>query len=820
MGIQINIIFPNINSIFESSEKKRFIEIFNQKEEESKIKDWLFEKSEANYIECRLQCGTITSSEIIEILKEGYVLTLSSQGKPYKETRKFSKQESQSSIQIENENFTIQKNDSSNFSKIQEDGLGFRTQEVEEEKNKFLIDEINEDKWDNDNQNEKTQPNENIDDQKEKNLKNYPEIQANNNLETKICTEEEKNTKNKIELKHKQYFSVVKDNSKKKDKELQGAKIEEEFIDYIYLFPSEENGDIDTIAINPKILNEEENNMKFLGNLSNYKFFEKDFYIDENDNISFPQWIRDKETFSFSELIVSLFQINMRIKWAIFQISKEKYKLISNKIVKIIYKDIFMSVFYIQHYLSGDISKILSESNIQEQINKVKNDINNLYKEAQLKNEIYEIYYEEFKKIIETEHIFLISLEKEIKEDFGKEKYSKNDIHKKIEQKLFKTLLTFDGWINGRRFINKNIRNSITEYFKPFTSYIKAQIATYDNITKDNIKILEYYDDIVYSFVDKEINNLFNNKNYKFSILKFGSSATGTNIEGSDIDIKIFFENIDIQTILKELIKLTNNQFVISYEIREYQQLITLDFCFEKNMIKDTYKYLQDFKEKPFYYFKDRHSVLRHINVDINYTNNEREIQQLTEKLEKTIEKLKKYPQLVQCIKILKRLIFINFLEKKYYGGISSYSLQSLGIYTIESDIIPYFAEFLGAEEILPLILEKYSNFDFSKYIVSRDSKERTDGKKGNMQIQDPFDENSLFYMGHTPKDILIMNNYISEKDKKQTPTHDFILNKIKNEFKTAFDLFKKEYLDLSSKKDKFNKLDDDCFILKLFNHK
>ena len=363
--------------------------------------------------------------------------------------------------------------------------------------------------------------------------------------------------------------------------------------------------------------------------------------------------------------------------------------------------------------------------------------------------------------------------------------------------------------INGRRFIYQDIRNYILNYFSNFFKYISKHISNYSKITKNNLKELNIYYKQAIEKTKEILNNITKYLNLKpFELLMFGSYENNLNIEGSDIDFILYYDEKLISK--NDLSRILYNSFIENKSIgkctlNEKKSLISILYIYEDNMIKDKYKYLEDIQKKPKYY-EERPSILTTINVDIIYTNDIKEYKRKDE-INKIIKaKLIEYPIAKQNIYLLKRLFHINFLDKHYFGGISSFGLLNLCIHIIENNMIP-FPKLLRSGELAFLFFIKYSKFDFYNKIVAKE------------EVLKEYSSNTItirkFYFSYFKDEEDFESGYTPKRKIFEEYLDGFILDKCIQLFQKSYELIKQEY-----KYFKDNKIKDDgiSFVLKLFH--
>lgn len=631
-------------------------------------------------------------------------------------------------------------------------------------------------------------------------MQDQKENKAQQSHETNICTEKKIIEERNKEYEHEKYFATIEI----LDLETQKDKIDEEkefFSNFIRLFSSGKNKEINIMEINPEFFLKDSN--------TNY-YFEGKYYIKNlNDEyyISFPDWFCKKENFTLKDIIVSLFEMNVILTWY-FKV--ESYHIDIGEISEI-YKENYLTILLFENLcepmkIDNIIEKeILSKEKITEYVEEIRKDIAKLEQENKIKNELSEINKDFERKDKCPEEII-----NELKEEIF-EKLSKAKNENKIKALLDILFLNFYSMMNGERFIRSKIREYIIDYFKPFLKYISKQIFFYSKKTMDNQeKIRSYFTDI-YNLIQERLGVL--GSEYNIKIAKYGSYATNLFIEGSDMDLLIYYKESKVSIFGEELFKLFQNyKNIFRINKIDEKNLITLYFFFEDIIFEDPHNYINNQKNYP--------PINQTISVDITYTSNRDEYYKKNKIVKKILDKLLENPHTIFCYFVLKRILVINNLNKIYFGGLSSYGIQSL-VFQIEDRTLKISTNKTKNGQILFIFFERYSKFDFYKYVVEKDGNKRR--KKSEHQktlknpeyyenmitIDDPIDEDNLIKGGYTPRKFFI--------DKPK----NYICEKIRVLFQKEFEVLKNCYLEFSkkTKKEKISEKKMD-FILELFNEK
>lgn len=639
-----------------------------------------------------------------------------------------------------------------------------------------------------------------IEDEKDKIIQDQTENKTQQSHETNICTEKGIIEESNKEYEYERYFRVLEI----LDFEAQKEQIDEEkefFSNIIRLFSSEKDKEINIMEINLEF---------FLKDFNTNHYFEGKYYIKSLNNefyISFPDWFCKKENFTLKDIIVSLFEMNVILTWY-FKV--ESFPIDIGEISEI-YKENYLTILLFENLcdqIDNIIEKvILSKEKITEFVEEIRKDTAKLEQENKIKNELLEINNFERKDKCPEE------IRNELKEEIF-EKLSKAKNGNKIKALLDMLFLNFYSFMNGERFIRSKIRKYIIDYFKPFLKYISKQIAIYSKKTVDNQEKIKSYFTNIYNLIQERLEIL--KSEYKIKITKYGSYASKLFIEGSDMDLLIYYkENKEskVSTFGEKLYKLFKNYkniFLIN-KIDE-KNLITLNFFFQDIIFEDPYNYINNKKNYP--------PINQTISVDITYTSKRDEYYKKKKIVEKILDKLLENPHIFFCYFVLKRILVINNLNKIYYGGLSSYGIQSL-VFHIEDRTLKISPNKTKSGEFLFIFFVRYSKFDFYKYVVEKDGNKRR--KKSEhpktlknpeyyenmITIDDPMDEDNLIKGGYTPTKFFI--------DKPK----NYICEKIRTLFQKEFEVLKNCYLEFSkkTKKEKTTEKKMD-FILELFNVK
>ena len=613
------------------------------------------------------------------------------------------------------------------------------------------------------------------------------------NQTTEIKTGNDETNECQKEYEYQKYFvPVVRFDLEDQEEKDKIAEEREFFSDFIRLFPSEKDEKINIMQIIPEI---------FLKEKNNNPYFKSKYYIKKvNDEyfISFSNWLCQKKLFTIKDIIICLFEINVVLTWYY----KVKSYHINISYIREIYKENHLAEILFNNLCDSKETDniiqndILSKNNISEQVEKAIK-YSSYLKE---KNKEIEEINDDF-KINDKSPFQIIN---ELNEEIG-EKSSKNK--SKIMVILEILFLTFYLFRNGERFIRSNIREYIISYFNPFLKYISNQIINYSKITKENMKNITKHFNHVGLKIQKTLGNL--KPKHSFELVKSGSFASGLCIEGSDLDLLIYFKESkdsyfdedlknSFEDHLNDLCYIENFGMVDS---ASSSKLIRLYFRFKKEMFKDTYKYIYTniYTNKYSHHFLNMKGlpITKSVTVDITCTPNKTKYIKTNYATQKIKKQLEKNPHIIDCTLFLKRIFVINDLNKVYFGGLSSYGIQSL-IFQIK-DTIPNNETMVA--ECFFLFLERYSKFDFFNYVVEKDGNKlrtRTEHPKTSenpimyenmIAIDDPMDEGKN----------VIKGGYTSSKFFKDKPKN-YICERIRTLLKKQIDLLRKYYSEFRKK--------------------
>lgn len=588
----------------------------------------------------------------------------------------------------------------------------------------------------------------NVEDKKENELRMYQE--------TNIATEKESTKQNKKE----EYETKLVEKSDEKSKVIKENDLQKK----IRFFSSEKNKEIDIMEINQEY--------DLLKNIITHLYFDKN----ENEEDS-RFWLYLKQHFNLKNITICFFEIYI-IFTTVFNL-----ELCYNKINEI-YQENYLSILFFKNLIPNEeieniIKKDILSINTDEQVKKAKKIKDELKQDNKEKKDINKINEDSIMDD-KFEEGNTIKIKKELMEKL--ENTKDEDKIKKLLEILF---LDFESLINDRRFIYEQIREYIINYFKPFFEHVSNIINENYKEIKSATKQTKKDYNIIYDAFSEELKNL----NCNPQIIRYGSYDSGLFIENSDMDVLVYLNKSNNEECYEEL----NNYF----ENCEYGKIKGHNIDY--NIIELNF-YFQDNSKKTDQTDQTSRIDLT-LKVDLKYTSNKNKFNKLNQYTIIIKNKFKEDSGIYKCCLILKKIFNKHYLNKVYYGGISSYGIQSLVFNT--KNIIPKSQKNIRVGILFFIILEKYSNFDFYKYVVEKDGNEKRTKLEhpitsqnptffNNMiTIVDPLDENNILKMGYT--------NWKYYKHKPK----NFILEKIIKLFRGLFEILKNDFSKYKKNKNK-----------------
>ena len=310
---------------------------------------------------------------------------------------------------------------------------------------------------------------------------------------------------------------------------------------------------------------------------------------------------------------------------------------------------------------------------------------------------------------------------------------------------------------------NNNNSNDYPKFFKSYESYLYNNfndwfnsfyddgIANYCKITQNNVSILNNLKDKYFKIIiDDIIKKNFKDK-YDLKFKFYGSSCTDLSIEGSDSDCCIFFKekmqnkqnNLSFKEELYSLLEENEQKREdISYELKQIFKtripriIVKIDIRndLKKCPLNNIYKYLSD-------------DDMSYIQIDFTFTQEENYLMNLDKSIQYVKQKLEEFPPLRPVLLVLKRYFKNMGMNEVYKGGISSYSLFLLDLYSIFNyqKENPRFK--IRSSQFLFRIFEKFSFFNFYQYGIGTDNNDYFLGFYNELEILyilDPLTGNNV----------------------------------------------------------------------------
>ena len=315
---------------------------------------------------------------------------------------------------------------------------------------------------------------------------------------------------------------------------------------------------------------------------------------------------------------------------------------------------------------------------------------------------------------------------------------------------------------------NNNQTNSLQLFnsFLPSEKYFESldkELKNYLSITNNNISLIKSIQEQNLQKLEKFLMEKLSN-NYEIKFGHYGSFFTELNIEGSDLDILIYFKKKkeendlfkDILIILKEF---NPNLESINPILTASVPVIKLQIDI-KNEIKELKLNQKSYLEE---------DDLTKIKIDLTFTENEKEFNNSNDTVNYIKNSLKEYPQIKPMLQILKRYFKIMGMNKSYTGGLCSYSLFLLVLSFCKCN-----KQCLSPTKLLYYFFENFTYFDYCNYCIDVKSENcyiLKDKDKGELNIEKSIsEENSSFdtnYDLYEKEEIFIVdpisNNNVSK---------------------------------------------------------
>ena len=340
-----------------------------------------------------------------------------------------------------------------------------------------------------------------------------------------------------------------------------------------------------------------------------------------------------------------------------------------------------------------------------------------------------------------------------------------------------------------------------------FLEILSKEIKIYESFTTENIEILDKIRKKYFIKVEKLIQTGLSKK-YEIKFGHYGSFFTNLSIEGSDVDIRVYYKplkpNLDF---LKDIINLLNshlNEFDnINPILSASVPVINLQINISQEINYDTLKFMSYFEKKD----------ISHINIDLTFTSDEKEFKRPEEIVNYINKNVKNYEDIRPLLLVIKRYFRIMKMNKSFTGGLSSYSLFLLILAFLKNC-----EEKMNLGKLLYYFMEKYSFFDFKIYGIDVEGKEvyfPLDNiiKESDIQNSENYDDISEHAR---TEEIKILDPLT----KLNVAKSSFRLDEIKNTFNKALYFLKFESWKYQNEGEENIFIDDFNIIRKLFTIK
>ena len=325
--------------------------------------------------------------------------------------------------------------------------------------------------------------------------------------------------------------------------------------------------------------------------------------------------------------------------------------------------------------------------------------------------------------------------------------------------------------------INSNIYASYTPSEKFFES-LTSEIKNYNTVTLNNLSNLNPIRKKYLNFIEGLIKSELDSK-YEIKYGHYGSYFTNLSIEGSDIDILIYYKNKsseNSQDFLKDILFMLNKhedkfesiQPILTASVPVIKLQISI-----KNEIKDLKFETTGYSEGYLEFDK--------INFDLTFTQNEQEYLHSQQVVEYINKSLNTYPMITQMLLLLKRYFKIMKMNKSFHGGLSSYSLYLL----IASFCKKFPTIIFSKGKALFSFLGFFSFFEFDKLGIDIENPDIFYSLNNNIYNN---------YNSYNDDNIQIKEiNIIDPLTKLNVAKSSFKVDEIQITFRTAYDFLRTE---------------------------
>ena len=340
----------------------------------------------------------------------------------------------------------------------------------------------------------------------------------------------------------------------------------------------------------------------------------------------------------------------------------------------------------------------------------------------------------------------------------------------KINNKINNNSTHKSHWDYSQYNNNQNNSLQIFNSFVPSEKYFDSldkELNNYLSITNTNISLLKTIQEKHLEKIEKYLEEKLCN-NYEIKFGHYGSFFTGLNIEGSDLDILIYYKKKKEENDLLKDILIILQEYSPNFET--INPILTASVPVIKLQI-DIKNEIKELKLKQTSYIEE--DDLNKIKIDLTFTENEKEFQNSKDTVNYIKNSLQDFPQIKPMLQILKRYFKIMGMNKSYTGGLCSYSLFLLVLSFCKCN-----KQCLSPTKLLYYFMENFTYFDYCNYCIDVKSDNcyiLKDKEKVDINIEKSLsEENSSFdtnYDLYEKEEIFIIdpisNNNVSKSSFK-----------------------------------------------------
>ena len=315
-----------------------------------------------------------------------------------------------------------------------------------------------------------------------------------------------------------------------------------------------------------------------------------------------------------------------------------------------------------------------------------------------------------------------------------------------------------------------------------FFNLLTKEMNYYNNFTCKNIDYLNKIRGKYLIRIEELIREGLKEK-YNIKFGHYGSYFTNLSIEGSDLDILVFYKpNNPNFNFLHDIIDLLNeneNKFESILPILSASvPLIKLQINISKEIDNKIIQFLPYFENKD----------ITHLKFDLTFTSDENEYQRSIQIVSYINKNMIEFPDIKPLLLLVKRYFRSMKMNKSFTGGLSSFSLFLLILTFLKNNKSTLSCLPISLGKSLYSILEKYSFFDYKNYGIN------VEGPEFYFSLNDDSNNNI--------NSINTINNFKNKKDeinvldpftKLNIAKSSFQVDEIKNTFNKALFFLKFE---------------------------